>query len=113
MSTDDIGHDLIITIVNKGRSYDVIDASKEGGAQGGTVLHGRGSGIHDTAKLFGITIEPEKEVILIIAEHTKTDVIVDAISKKLNINKPGKGVLFVLDVKRVAGMHHLIKDFKK
>ena len=113
MSTAKIDHDLIITIVNKGRSFDVIEASKEAGAQGGTILHGRGSGVHDTAKLFGIRIEPEKEVILIIAEVTKTDLIVDAISERLNINKPGKGVLFVLDIKRVAGMHHLIKDFKK
>lgn len=112
MSTNDNHHDLIITIVSKGRSVDVIDASKEAGAEGGTILHGRGSGVHDTAKLFGIRIEPEKEVILIIAENTKTDLIVQSISNKLNINKPGKGVLFVLDVKRVAGIHHLIKDFK-
>ena len=109
MSTNEIGHDLIITIVNKGRSSDVIDASKEAGAQGGTILHGRGSGFHDTAKLFGIRIEPEKEVILTIVENTKTDLIVESITKKINLNKPGKGVLFVLDVKRVAGMHHLIK----
>lgn len=113
MDTNDIGHDLIITIVNKGRSCDVIDASKEAGAEGGTILHGRGSGIHDTAKLFGILIEPEKEVVLTLVENTKTDLIVDSISKKLNINKPGKGVLFVLDVKRVAGIHHLIKNMKK
>ena len=109
MSTKEIGHDLIITIVNKGRSSDVIDASKEAGAQGGTILHGRGSGVHDTAKLFGIRIEPEKEVILTIVENTKTDLIVESITQKINLNKPGKGVLFVLDVKRVAGMHHLIK----
>lgn len=105
----DIEHDLIITIVNKGLSSDVIDASKEAGAEGGTILHGRGSGVHDTAKLFGIRIEPEKEVILTLVENTKTDLIVESISKKLNINKPGKGVLFVIDVKRVAGIHHLIK----
>ena len=113
MSTNDMQHDLIITIVNKGRSSDVIDASKEAGAEGGTILHGRGSGVHDTAKLFGILIEPEKEVVLTLTDSTKTDLIVDSISKKININKPGKGVLFVLDVKRVTGIHYLIKDFKK
>lgn len=105
--------DLIITIVNKGHSSEVIDASKEAGAEGGTILHGRGSGVHDTAKLFGIRIEPEKEVILIIVEDEKTDLVVDSISKKLKINKPGNGVLFVIDVKKVAGIHHLIKDIKK
>ena len=110
MGSNKIEHDLIITIVNKGRSCDVIDASKEAGAEGGTILHGRGSGVHDTAKLFGIRIELEKEVILTLVDNTKTDLIVDAISKKININKPGEGILFVLDVKRVAGIHHLIKS---
>lgn len=113
MSANDIRRDLIITIVNKGLSSDVIDASKEAGAEGGTILHGRGSGIHDTAKLFGIRIEPEKEVILTLVDCKLTDIVIDSISKKINIHKPGKGVLFVLDVKRTAGINHLVKDFTK
>lgn len=112
MSTNVVQYDLIVTIVNKGYSTDVIDASKEAGAEGGTILHGRGSGIHDTAKLFGIRIEPEKEVVLTLINNTKTQTVVDSISEKVNINKPGKGIIFVLDVKQVAGINHLIKDFK-
>ena len=113
MSINNIQYDLIITVVNKGFSRDVIDASKEAGAEGGTILHGRGSGIHDTAKLFGIRIEPEKEVVLTLIDNTKTDEVVDAISSKVNINKPGKGIVFVLDVKRVTGIHHILKNLEQ
>lgn len=110
MSTNDVQHDLIITIVNKGRASDVINASKAAGAGGGTILHGRGSGIHDTAKLFGISIDPEKEVILTLVSSTKTDTVVKSISEQINLNKPGKGILFVLDVKQAAGVNHLIEN---
>ena len=113
MSSSNIQYDLIITIVNRGFSSDVIDVSKEAGAEGGTILHGRGSGIHDTTKLFGICIEPEKEVVLTLIDKTKTDAVVNAISNKVNINKPGKGIVFVIDVKRVAGIHHMLKNLEQ
>ncbi len=34
---------MIVTIVDGGMGEDVIDFSKEAGAAGGTILHGRGS----------------------------------------------------------------------
>jgi len=112
MSINNIQYDLIITIINKGLSSDVIDASTEAGAEGGTILHGRGSGIHDTAKLFGIRIEPEKEVVLTLINHMKTNEVVDAISKRVNINKPGKGIVFVIDIKHVVGINNIINNLK-
>lgn len=110
MSNNNLQYDLIITIINKGLSSDVIDASTAAGAEGGTILHGRGSGIHDTAKLFGIRIEPEKEVVLTLIDHTITDKVVDAISKKVNIHKPGKGIVFVIDIQQVVGINHRMKN---
>ncbi|MCH0466408.1 P-II family nitrogen regulator, partial [Enterococcus faecium] len=41
---------MIVTIVDGGMGEDVIDFSKEAGAAGGTILHGRGSGVHDSGK---------------------------------------------------------------
>jgi phosphoheptose isomerase len=60
----DILFDLIITIVDKGSSEKVVDASKKAVAEGGTIIFGRGTGIHEQAKIFGITIEPEKSAFL-------------------------------------------------
>ena len=69
-------YQLIITIVEQGNAEDVIDCAKKGGAEGGTILTGRGAGIHDTAKILGILIEPEKEVVLTLIEKEKTAILI-------------------------------------
>ncbi|KNF08625.1 nitrogen regulatory protein P-II [Gottschalkia purinilytica] len=102
--------DLIVTIVNRGYSSDVIDASKKAGAEGGTIISGRGSGIHETKKLFGISIEPEKEIVLTLIDNKKTEKVLKEISDAVDINKPGKGIAFVLDVKKIIGICHLLNN---
>lgn len=102
---DDMQYEAIFTIVDKGLSDDVIEAAQSAGSTGGTVIHGRGAGSHDTAKLFNIEIEPEKDIILILSELEKTAAIVNAIKEKLNIEEPGKGIIFVVDVNRTFGLY--------
>lgn len=60
---------LIVTIVNRGYSDEVMDAAREAGAQGGTILYSRGAGVHETETFFGIPIQPEKELVLILAKE--------------------------------------------
>jgi len=99
-------HDLIVTIVEKGKAEDVIEFSKKGGAEGGTILGGRGAGIHDTTKILGILIEPEKEVVLTLIHKEKTEAVLDAIHKGMELDKPGHGIAFVVDVPKVVGITH-------
>jgi len=98
--------DLIVTIVNKGEAEKVVEASKKAGAEGGTIIFGRGTGIHEHAKLFGITIEPEKEIVLTLTDRQKSSRVLEAIIDGSQLNKPGKGIAFVLRVERVAGINH-------
>ncbi|MDR1702181.1 MAG: P-II family nitrogen regulator [Sporomusaceae bacterium] len=105
----EIKFELIVVIVNKGISADVIDAGKSAGAQGATVLRGRGSGIHEQAKFFGIVIEPEKEVVLILVDNKIRDNVLDSISQAIEIEKPGHGIAFVVEVPKVIGIPHLTK----
>ncbi|WP_082234945.1 P-II family nitrogen regulator [Halobacillus massiliensis] len=105
-----IAYDLIVTIVNKGDSDKVVDSSKSAGAEGGTIITGRGTGIHEKAKLFNILIEPEKEVILTLIRKERTDNVLKAIEEGAELNKPGKGIAFVLDVERTVGINHLLNE---
>ena len=98
---------LIITIVNRGYATDVIQTSKKAGARGGTIASGRGSGLHEDKKIFGIPIEPEKEIVFTLIEHSKTDEVLEAIRKELKLDEPGKGIAFVLDVEKVIGICHI------
>ena len=54
-------------VVNSGFGDAVMDAAKEFGARGGTIIHARGTANSESEKLFGITIQPEKEIVIILA----------------------------------------------
>ncbi len=99
-------HDLIVTIVKKGLSEKIIEASKKAGAEGGTIIFGRGTGIHEKAKLLGIPIEPEKEIIFTIVEKKITREVLDSIVSSVNLNKPGIGIAFVVELSKVFGICH-------
>ena len=108
MDKQEIQYDLIVTIVKKGDSDLVVDASKEAGAEGGTILSGRGTGIHEQAKLFNILIEPEKEIVLTLISRDKTADVLQAIEDKAALNQPGKGIAFVLEVEKTIGINHIL-----
>ncbi len=110
MSEENKGCDLIVTIVKKGFSEQIIQASIEAGAKGGTVVFGRGTGIHEQQKIFGIPIEPEKEIILTVVSKTQTDDILKAIRESGELDKPGMGIGFVISLDKVIGMCHLMSD---
>ncbi len=99
-------YELIVTIANKGDASRVLQASTKAGAEGGTILHGRGSGIHEQTKLFGIPIEPEKDIILTLLPEDRTEEVLGAIRAAISLDKPGRGIAFVLPVKSVAGISH-------
>ncbi|MCC5907549.1 MAG: P-II family nitrogen regulator [Balneolaceae bacterium] len=100
---------LIVTIVNKGHCGSVIDSSLKAGAEGGTIITGRGSGIHEKAKLFSFTIEPEKDIILTLVPADRTEKVLEAIVKASKLNEPGNGIAFVVDVEKTTGINHLIE----
>ncbi|MST50556.1 P-II family nitrogen regulator [Mobiluncus porci] len=98
-------YQAIMTIVEKGHAEKVIDAAVKAGSHGGTIINSRGSGVHETAKLFGITVEPEKELVLVLAEEKAAPEIVETISSDLKLGEPGNGIVFVQDVARVRGLY--------
>lgn len=106
-------HDLIVTIVKKGCVGKIIEASKNAGAEGGTIVPGRGIGIHESKKFMGMTIEPEKEILLTLIPKDLTDQVLSAIVEAGEFNKPGTGVGFVVELKRVAGIVHYLKRMEE
>lgn len=101
---EDIMHQAIFTIVDRGQAEEVIDAAVAAGSQGGTIINARGSGSHETSRLFSMDIEPEKEVVMILTEQHTTDAVVASISNTLKIEQPGNGVLFTMDVTNTRGL---------
>lgn len=98
-------YNIVFTIVDRGDGSRVVDAANSAGSRGATILHGRGSGIHDTAKVFGMEIEPEKEIVIIISPSKLTEGIVSSINKEMNVDKPGNGIIFVQDIVSTYGLY--------
>lgn len=98
-------YQIIFTVVNRGMAEEVVDAAHAAGSKGGTIINARGSGINDTQRLFNIDIEPEKEMVMILTKSDITNNIVGAISKAIDIEKPGNGIIFVQDVSSVYGIY--------
>lgn len=96
--------ELIMCIVNNGFSDSVMDAAREAGARGGTKINARGTANPDAEATFGITIHPEKELVLIIADEDIRDGILHAIYQKVGLNSPAQGIAFSLPVDETVGL---------
>jgi nitrogen regulatory protein P-II 1 len=98
---------LIVSIVRKGWGDTVLDATIKAGAQGGTVVFGRGLGRNEQHRLFGIQIEPEKEIILTIVPFELRDKMLEVIVKIADLGAPGHGLAFAVPIEALAGATHL------
>jgi len=97
-------YQAIITIVDKGLAEEVVIAARKAGSMGATIIEARGSGTHETSKLFNMDVEPEKEIILIISKADETNKITKAIKNDMHIDKEGKGIMFIQDINEVYGL---------
>ena len=103
-------HECIVCIVNTGFSDAVMDAAREFGARGGTVIHGRGTASREAERFFGISITPDKELVLILVPRDLTDEILHALYRAVGLKTPGQGIAFSLPVDQVVGLSTLTID---
>jgi nitrogen regulatory protein PII len=99
---------LIVSIVRKGWGSTVLQASVSAGARGGTVLFGRGAGVNEQEKIFGMSIEPEKEIVLTLVYSDRIDRILEEIVRAAELDSTGKGIAFVVPVDKVVGVAHFM-----
>jgi nitrogen regulatory protein PII len=102
--SSNFSHDLIVSIVNQGYSDEVMNTAREAGASGGTVLNVRGQGHEGAVKFFGISVQEEKELILILAKQEQKSIIMRAICETHGLNSRAQGFVFSLPVDSVMGL---------
>ncbi len=101
---DEVKFELIVVLVNSGFSDVVMDAAREVGARGGTIIRARGTGTKDLENKYNIVITPDKEMILILAKETIRDQMLSAIYKAAGLGTDGQGIAFALPVNDVVGI---------
>ena len=97
-------HEVIFCIVNAGFSDAVMDAAKAFGARGGTVIHARGTANSEAEQLFKITVQPEKEIVMILVPSDIKNDILHALYKAVGLNTPGQGIAFTMPVTAAVGL---------
>lgn len=102
-------HDLIVIIAEQGYTNLIMDAAREAGAYGGTVVHAKGTGMEAAYKFMGISLSEEKEIIYIVTKTEGKNAIMKAVMEKAGYDSKAKAVCFSLPVTDTAGLR-LIED---
>ncbi|MGP1437733.1 MAG: P-II family nitrogen regulator [Treponema sp.] len=95
---------MISVIVTRGYADDVMATARKAGADGGSIIHARGTGRKEDEKFFGITIVPEKEQLLIAVSKEKADKVKTAIKELEILHKPGMGIMFTLPIEEYVNL---------
>lgn len=102
-------HELIVVISQQGYTDIIMEAAREAGAYGGTVIHAKGTGITETEQFMGVTIAAEKEIVYIVSKTTEKNAIMRAIMENAGLNSKAKAICFSLPVSDTAGLR-LLED---
>lgn len=97
-------YELIIVVSNFGYTNMVMDAAREAGAGGGTVIHAKGTGMEKAEKFLGVSLAAEKEIIFIVARTEKKKKIMKAVMENAGMESKAKSIVFSLPVADTAGL---------
>lgn len=96
--------EVVFCIVNAGFSEAVMDSARNAGARGGTVLHARGTANVEAEKLFGISVQPEKEIVMIIVDVRIKEDVLRNLYRDVGLQTAGQGIAFTMPVSQVVGL---------
>jgi hypothetical protein len=100
-----IENDLIIAVINHGYSDDFMAVAREAGATGGTVISARGLAHEGPVKFFGVSVQDEKEIVIVLTTREKKLPIMQAVSLSCGITTGAEGLIFSLPVDSVMGLN--------
>ena len=103
-------YDLILAVVNRGNTDTVMDAARAEGARGGTVLYARRVGDEDRDSLLGFSLQPEKEIVVILTPRAQKHSMMVAINKACGLTTEAGGILFSLPVGDMMGLQPPIPE---
>ncbi len=104
-------HEVLIVIANQGYNEMVMDAAREAGARGGTLIHARGVGMKRAERFLGVSLAAEKELILIVTRTEQKNAIMNAIMKQAGMESKAKSIVFSLPVTSTAGLRLIEQEF--
>ncbi len=102
---------LLLVFVEDSKTDQVMNAARQAGATGATVINNaRGEGVTKTKTFFGLTLETQRDVLLFIVEEHLSRKILETIAAEAGFDDaPGRGIAVQLDVEDAVGVAHQIR----
>lgn len=102
---------LIVAFVDDHVTDAVVDAAREAGATGITVIHSaRGEGAKPATTFLGLSLESQRDVLLLVVEEHLSRHILERMSEAGEFDEQnGRGVALQLDVEDVVGVAHQVE----
>jgi nitrogen regulatory protein PII len=102
---------MIIVLIEDVDTDAVMAAAREAGATGATVInHARGEGVESSKTFLGLTLDSQRDVILLLVEEHLSRHILEEIARVGQFDsKPGTGIAFQIDVEDAIGVSHQIR----
>lgn len=104
---------LILSTVKPEITDKIVDAVKKEGATGATIIPARGTGIKEAKTFFGLTLEAQTDIIMLLAEEHVAEKLLAVIKKTGEFGRPGTGIAFILPVEHVAGLESQMEKFRE
>jgi len=104
---------LIFSSVKTDITDHIVDTAKKAGATGATIIPARGTGMHEARTFFGLSLEAQTDIILLLVEEHLITKILHAIKEAGQFHKPGTGIAFVVPVEHVVGLESQMEKFKE
>ena len=104
MKDKDRTYDLIVAILAEGYVDDAMEAARQAGAAGGTIIRSRSLSNAKAEQFIGISVHEETEILLILSKREGKLAIMDAISQSAGLKTEAGGMLFSLPVDKTVGV---------
>lgn len=103
---------LLIALVEDDITDEIMNAAREAGATGATVIEqARGEGLQKTRTFFGLNLETQRDMVMFLVEEHLSRYILEAIAEIGQFdNKPGTGIAFQIDVEDAVGVTQQIRQ---
>jgi len=103
---------LLIALVEDGKTEQIMEAAREAGATGSTVIsNARGEGLTQSTTFFGLTLETQRDMLLFLVEEHLSRSILERVSAVGEFeSSPGSGIAFQIDVEDAVGVSHQIQE---
>ncbi len=102
---------LIIALVEDDKAEPVMQAARDAGATGVTIIpSARGEGVEKEKTFLGLTLATQRDVLMFLVEEHKSRRILETIAEVGRFNrKKGAGIAFQIDVEDAVGVAHQIE----